>query len=241
MPIADHHEKHLTKRPTLLLCGSAACIVAAVTCVWGATQEQNAAQLPQPGTETVAVSDDGRKIAPAPSETFRKHQCDDAPSDHKPEDMDPSSLLIPSERISTTIIPNADLSLPAAPEGILYSKSQPLGAAHGNTVTAGHVDYGPGGLSDRGGELSPWGSLHAVSPCDDVYATDSQGRAHHYRITDKFTVPQEELDVSGTFSTTGDAHLVMVTCSGESVDEAGGPMQFHYDHNLVIMAQEVTL
>ncbi|MBD2766248.1 class F sortase [Kocuria sp. cx-455] len=240
MPIADHHEKHLTKRSTLLLSGSAACVVVALTCVWGATQEHNAAQLTQPGPDTVAVSDDGRKIAPAPAETFRNHQCNDAPSGKKAESMDPSSLVIPSERISTTITPNADLSLPEAPKGILYSKSQPLGAAHGNTVTAGHVDYGPGGLSDRGGELSPWGSLHAVSPCDDVYATDAQGRAHHYRVTDKFTVPQKELDVSGIFSTTGAAHLVMVTCSGESVDEAGGPMQFHYDHNLVVMAQEVT-
>lgn len=239
MPSSQQHEHTRTRPSSVLLAGSFVCTAVAVVSFAMATQKlDHGAQ--QSTSETVAMSEDGRKIAPVPLESFRDQQCDKAPGSQKSSGARPSSLEIPSQHISTTITPSADLTLPAAPDGIFYDRSQPLGSGNGNSVTAGHVDYGPGALSTRGGELSPWGHLHAVSACDDVFATDPQGRTHHYRVTDKFTVPQKELDASGIFSTTGDARLVMVTCSGESVEDAGGPLQFHYDHNLVVMAQEVT-
>lgn len=129
--------------------------------------------------------------------------------------------------------------LPEAPEGILYDGSAPLDASAGKTVTAGHVDYAPGALTDRGGELSPWGHMHEANACDPVYLTAQDGTLHIFVITDKYTVPQEDLEAAGVFETTGDRALVMVTCSGESVPDAGEDFQFRYDHNLVLEAEEV--
>lgn len=190
------------------------------------------------GTESVAVNDAGMKVAPTPKDEFRAQACSTEPSGIYPG-LTPRQMSIPEREIFTSLESRSDLSLPAAPEGMLYTDSAPLGAAEGKTVTAGHVDYAPNALSQQGGELSPWGHLHEVESCDSVYVADEDGQIREYAITDKYVVGKNELEDSEVFIETGEHKLVMVTCSGESVADAGQGFQFSYDHNLVVEASEV--
>lgn len=189
-------------------------------------------------TEFVAVNDAGMKVAPTPGSEFRAQECSTEPSGIYPG-LTPRQMSIPDHEIVTSFESRNDLSLPAAPKGIIYTDSAPLGADEGKTVTAGHVDYAPNVLSRQGGELSPWGYLHEVESCDSVYVSDEDGQIREYTITDKYVVGKDELEDSGVFAETGEHKLVMVTCSGESATDAGQDFQFSYDHNLVVEASEV--
>lgn len=189
-------------------------------------------------TESVAVNDAGLKVAPAPDEEFRNESCSLEPGAHRPN-LDPGELSIPGNEIETTLRASEDLTLPAAPNGMIYEGSPDLGSDEGKTVTAGHVDYAPGVRSGQGGELSPWGRMHEADPCQRVYAADEKGEVHEFVVTDKFVVGKQDLENSGVFTESGDHKMVMVTCSGESVEDAGEEFQFDYSHNLVIEAVEV--
>lgn len=192
---------------------------------------------PQSGTETVQVDSAGMKVAPEPDDEFRDQECA-APNVDAPN-MEPSMVSAPETGIETLVHPSDDLSLPDAPDGMIDTQSAPLGASEGHTVTAGHVDYAPGVLSEQGGELSPWGHAHELQACDSVFASDENGNVYHYQVTDKFVVDQNELENSGTFDQDGPHSLVMVTCSGKSVEDAGREFQFNYEHNLIIIAEQV--
>ena len=187
---------------------------------------------------TVAVNDAGTKTAPEPSQTFRNGDCDPVEAADS-ADLDPWSVSLPAQDLTLNLQASGDLTLPAAPEGIFYTGSTPLSGEQGHSVVAGHVDYAPGVLSDQGGELSPWGQLHKTKPCDVVQAADGEGEVTTFQVTDLYTVPKDELEASGAFSTTGDHDLLLVTCSGPSVQDAGAEFQFTYAHNLVVEAVEV--
>ena len=177
----------------------------------------------------VGTTDDGLTYAPRPAAEFRAEACDlttKAPA----EVPAPGQLTVPGIGVEVPLSTSTDLSsLPDAPEVVRYQDSALLGADEGKTVVAGHVDY-------AAGKLSPFGQLHTISPCEHIYVTDTEGQAHEYVLTDIYTVPQEQIEDTGIYTMTGDPALVLVTCSGPSVTDAGGDELFNYRYNLVLEA-----
>ena len=124
------------------------------------------------------------------------------------------------------------MNLPDAPNGIIWRDGAELEDSSGAVLTAGHVD-------DDEGRLSPWGSLHRLKPCDRVYVAGESGRVHEFAVTDLYTTPQRDLPVEDVFRRRGPKRLVMITCSGPTVQDAGGPFRFRYQHNLIVQAVPV--
>ncbi|MBG6184741.1 LPXTG-site transpeptidase (sortase) family protein [Arthrobacter sp. CAN_A214] len=177
----------------------------------------------------VGTTDDGLTYAPRPVAEFRAEACD--LSSKEPAQVPaPAQLAVPGIGVEVPLGTSADLSsLPDAPEVVHYEGSALLGFEQGKTVIAGHVDY-------VAGKLSPFGQLHTIAPCDHIYVTDAEGQAHEYVLTDMYTVPQEQVEDAGIYTMTGDPALVLVTCSGPSVSDAGGNELFNYRYNLVLEA-----
>lgn len=189
--------------------------------------------------DRVGTTDDGLKYAPRPATEFRHHQCPRTPQDHAPQ-VPAHQLTVPDAQIQVPVGTSSDLShLPDAPNTVHYDHSAPIGATHGKTIIAGHVDYAPGTRSARGGELSPFGKLHTVQPCTHVFAGDDDGPTHEYVVTDLYTAPQQQIEDTGIYATTGKPALVLVTCSGPSVGEIGTDIGFTYSHNLIVEAAPV--
>lgn len=186
------------------------------------------------------------KLAPAPEKTYDGTTCR---AEHtKPAKLDPGTWSVPATKLTApwhTDTHGTSPQLPDAPEGIRYQPSMPLNATRGATVLAGHVDHAPGALSAAGGELSPWGHLHEVKPCQRLDVADETGTTRSYVVTGLTTVPQHELTPSDgepspwakkLFRADGPRTLYLVTCSGPSVADAGGAFQFHYANNLIVTA-----
>lgn len=186
------------------------------------------------------------KQAPAPEKTYAGTTCR---TEHtKPAKLDPGTWSVPERNLTApwhTDTHGTSPQLPDAPEGIRYQPSMPLDATRGATVLAGHVDYAPGALTPEGGELSPWGHLHEVKPCQRLDIADETGTTHSYVITGLTSVSQDELTSNDStasqwtkklFRADGPRTLYLVTCSGPSVADAGGTFQFHYANNLIVTA-----
>lgn len=190
----------------------------------------------------VGLTDQNDKYAPEPAKPFRNAKCNMAAEQQaRPK---PNNWQIPaigqSAPLEETGPVSGPVSLPNAPAGIIYGSDAPLDASAGTSLLAGHVDHGPGDLSRQGGELSPFGHLHEVAPCSHVYVTATDNTVHEFVITDLYTVGQDQLPSEpGVFDTTGKRQLVMVTCSGPTVNDAGGNFQFNYQSNLVVKAAPV--
>ncbi|MFJ3032668.1 class F sortase [Rothia terrae] len=186
---------------------------------------------------TVSVDPQGAKWAPAPDHEFRNATCDLSPDQEAKFPTQPA-ISIPSIGESP-LEQNTELTFPEAPAGMWWSQSPAFGEDTSNaaTVTAGHVDYSPGTLSQNGGELSPlWGNLHSANECEHVFVTDFNGEHHEYVITSKYIVKQTELYDQGILSRPG---LEMITCSGKTLKDVGNENQFNYENNLVVEAQHI--
>lgn len=193
--------------------------------------------------------DDGTVVtyAPDPVEPFRNAQCTTKPL-KETVPQNPNSWSIPGieQSASFTISGHGGsvMTIPDAPLGTMYAADAQLNDDSGAILQAGHVDYAPGVLSPQGGELSPWGRLHQVNPCDHVYQKDAEGKTHEFVVTDLYTVPQKEFGMTDEFfRKDGPLNLYMVTCSGPSVGEdgaaAGNRLLFNYKYNLVVKAKPV--
>lgn len=183
----------------------------------------------------VGTTDDGLTYAPRPASEFRAQQCDLSPQTPStaPEE---GQLTIPSIGVEVPVGISANLSaLPDAPQTVRFDQSAPIGAQQGKAVIAGHVDYAPEN-GEGTGKLSPFGQLHTAGPCAHIYATDAQGQQREYVLTDMYTVAQDQIESTGIYTTEGDPALVLVTCSGPSVNDAGGDDLFAYRYNLVLEA-----
>lgn len=186
----------------------------------------------------VAASDDGRKYAPDPVTSYRHATCDlRAKNEVRPE---ASAWQIPAKGLhaplEATSASDATITLPDAPAGITYTPGAALTDESGVVLDAGHVDYPAGVKSRGGGELSEFGRLHEVPACTHIYQTNQAGETREFVATDLYTVKQSELPNEDIWRKTGPKSLVMVTCSGKSVDEVGDSLGFDYSHNLVLRA-----
>lgn len=187
----------------------------------------------------VGITDDGLTYAPRPVSEFRAQSCD--LSSQAPDLLPVSGqLAVPSISVEVPVGISENLSaLPEAPEVVRFNESSPLGSPEGKTVIAGHVDYTPESNVPGTNRLSPFGQLHTASPCDHIYVADEQGKQREYVLTDMYTVPQEQIEKAGIYTTTGAPKLVLVTCSGSAVEDAKGDDLFAYRYNLVLEAVPV--
>lgn len=185
----------------------------------------------------VSIDPQGAKWAPQPAQEFRNATCELTPTITTDQAPSEYALSIPGTTFYTPLETRPELTFPKAPAGIWWEGSAPIGSTgYGPAITAGHVDYGPGELSDQGGELSPWGTLHAIEPCTHLAATDQNGTTYEYVITDKFTVEQDHIATSGILNYQDPSDIALVTCSGKTLEAVGPDHQFNYEHNLVIKA-----
>lgn len=199
----------------------------------------NSESAPTPSA-SVSVDSHGAKWAPEPAHEFTNASCETTPS-KDPHFPDKPGLYIAEIDAESLLEEQADLTFPAAPAGMWWTKSSPFGqTSRGATITAGHIDFAPGAISAEGGELSPfWGNLHSekVAECTHIFATDFNLNNHEYVITDKYTVKQEEL-ATNTQALTHDG-LTLITCSGKTLEDVGKKNQFNYENNLSIEAKEI--
>lgn len=186
--------------------------------------------------------------APDPAKEFKNATCTTKSVPHPAPEVN-NSWSIPSigkeASFSVSGHGGEPMIIPDAPQGTMYAEDAQLGDTTGAILQAGHVDYGPGALSPQGGELSPWGYLHRVNPCDHVYEKDDAGNVHEFVITDLYTVPQKQFgETQEFFRKDGPLNLYMVTCSGPSIGDdgasAGNRLLFNYKYNLVVKAQPVS-
>ena len=202
------------------------------------TTDQDGTRVTYADAEHVGTTDDGLTYAPRPSEEFRGKTCSSTAA--APAALAKNELVAHSLPSTVPVGRSSNLAaLPDAPAAVRYDPSAPLGSPQGKTVIAGHVDYSPGTLSAAGGELSPFGHLHQIRPCENITATDDAGHAHTYAVTDLYTVPQAQIDSTGIFTRSGAPGLVLVTCSGPSVGDVGNTIGFSYQYNLVVEATPV--
>lgn len=202
------------------------------------TTDQDGTQVTYADAEHVGTTDEGMKYAPRPGKEFRGKTCPSTVS--AAPSLSANELEADSLPATVPVGHSSDLSaLPDAPASVRYDPSAPLGSPHGKTVIAGHVDYSPGTRSAAGGELSPFGHLHKIRPCEHITATDEAGRPHTYAVTDLYTAPQSEIESTGIFTRSGDPGLALVTCSGPSVGDTGTTIGFAYRYNLVVEAAPV--
>lgn len=184
----------------------------------------------------VGTTDKGLTYAPRPATEFRAQSCDLSPQ--APARMPArGQLTVPNINIEVPVGISANLSaLPEAPQVVRFDASAPLGSPQGKTVIAGHVDYTPAPGDSGTNKLSPFGQLHTASPCDHIYAADAEGKQREYVLTDMYTVPQDQIEAAGIYTTTGAPKLVLVTCSGPAVKDAQGDDLFAYRYNLILEA-----
>lgn len=202
--------------------------------MWSVISGAGHGSAEDPHHTRVAVAPDGTRTAPAVPREFRGADCGRLSPRHEAR-PDAGSWLSPAlgqggrlqERRGGSAV-----SLPAAPDGIIWRDGAELEDSTGAVLTAGHVD-------DDEGRLSPWGSLHRLQPCDRVYVAGESGRVHEFAVTDLYTTPQREPPVEDVFRRKGPKRLVMITCSGPTVRDAGGPFRFRYQHNLIVQAVPV--
>ena len=104
-----------------------------------------------------------------------------------------------------------------------------LGAPHGATLLAGHVNWQ--------GHTGPFAELWQDQVGQRVTVVDNQGRDWVYRITQLVTVAKADLPTRAKqlYGLDGDHRLVLATCGGEFVGGAEG-----YDDNRFAVATLVT-
>lgn len=184
----------------------------------------------------VSIDDQGAKWAPEPEQEFRHAQCD-LTATTSPQYPSEYTLSIPGTDFYSPLETRYELTFPDAPAGMWWEQSAPIGSTgYGPAITAGHIDYAPGALTPEGGELSPWGTLHAIDECTHIFATDANGETTEYVITDKYTITQEDIATTGIFDPTHPANLILITCSGRTLEDVGAANQFNYQYNLILEA-----
>lgn len=185
-------------------------------------------------TSTPAASSEREVAAPLPEKTFDKSAKDSysPPVSAAPVSLRPSSLSIPSVGINADVVSggakDGRMVLPESSKTAEYTGASPLTDTEGSTVIAGHVNF-------EDGTPGALGTLHKIEKGAPVYATDSKGKVHKYRVVAMDVLKKQALPYS-IFRTSGDRQLVIVTCGGDIETVNGVPV---YANNLVVTAEPV--
>lgn len=203
--------------------------------------------------------------APAPASEFVDYQC--LPPEQLPQDVDltPGSWYSPALEIGASFSPSDYLPAESmSDDGIIYAPSEAIESPEGASLLVGHVDLQPGVKSSKGGELTAWGNLYKLRACDVLYTRAGDGTVVVSQVTSVIVAPQfdPELEAKAAaspddaelaaqlheqqeieariFRATGDKRIVLMTCSGPSVEDVGGEFQFRYADNLIIETTPIT-
>lgn len=245
----------MKKHQALLLTGTALTLAAGGGLVLTQVQQEPAPNV----TQEVAH-------APSPDREFVDYQC--LPPEQLPQNLDlaPGSWYSPALEVGARFSPSNYLPAESiSDDGIIYAPSEAVESPEGASLLVGHVDLQPGVKSPKGGELTAWGNLHRLQACDVIYTKAEDGTLVISQVTSVIVAPQfdpnleakvaanpsdlalaeqlrEQQDVeSRIFRAVGDKRIVLMTCSGPSVEDVGGEFQFRYADNLIIETTPVSL
>ncbi|MGQ0464043.1 MAG: sortase domain-containing protein [Sporichthyaceae bacterium] len=117
------------------------------------------------------------------------------------------------------------LALPQEPTRLgWYGAGARPGGPEGSAVIAGHLDR-------PGGRLGPLAALSRAQPGTQIVVTDDTGVARAFAVRSLQTVAREELYTADPFAASGEAVLVLITCTGSFDRERGV-----YPANLLVVA-----
>ena len=145
---------------------------------------------------------------------------------------DGAGICIPELNIFSPLIATdtngVELILPEPPSTTWYERTVPVGSDEGRSLLASHVNFGHG-------SAAPFSQLHKIEKGTPIIVRDFEGEDHAYRATE-ITVYDQQALPDELFSSEGDHELVLVTCSGPTV-ERGDEAYFLY--NLVVIAEPI--
>ena len=137
------------------------------------------------------------------------------------------SLAMEAE-LTQTGAKNGYLELPDPPLATWYNKTAELGAAKGRSLIASHVDFGHG-------DAAPFSKLHKIEKGAPIQVRDMDGTLRNYKTTSINLYERQELP-KDVFRTTGKHELVLVTCSGPTINSGEAS---YYLYNLVVIAEPI--
>jgi len=150
----------------------------------------------------------------------------------------PVSLSVPDLGIEMDVEPQGldergQMALPrSAFDAGWYQYSAGPGASQGATVLASHV------FTVAEGE-GPFLRLLDAQPGQLVSLVDAEGVRHEYRVTTVEQIPKDDVPLDRVFTTTGEPHLVMVTCGGDYDSSYNGGVG-RYEDNVIVTAERVS-
>ncbi len=145
----------------------------------------------------------------------------------------PRRVSIPSVDVSmpivaTGVLEDGQMELPEDPRRIGWYRFGPVpGEPRGSVVLGGHVD------SQRYG-VGPLARLAAVEEGARITVTDADGTSVRYRVTSVERISKAALPTERLFAPDSAPRLVVITCGGRYLPEAGG-----YEDNIVVIAKPV--
>jgi sortase (surface protein transpeptidase) len=143
----------------------------------------------------------------------------------------PVQLRIPAISVDAEITPSgvAKDGQAEVPDDVMqigwYRFGNRPGDGRGATVLIAHRDgrvEGPGVFYDLG----------TLNVDDRIMVTDEAGTRHEYRVVSREAIDKALLPAEELFTREGDPQLVLISCGGEFVPNAGG-----YQSNVVVIAQ----
>lgn len=123
---------------------------------------------------------------------------------------------------------NGYLELPDPPLATWFNKTVKPGAKNGRSLIASHVDFGHGAAT-------PFSRLHRIEKGAPIQVRDADGALRNYKTTSINLYEREGLP-KDVFRTTGKHELVLVTCSGPTINSGEAS---HYLYNLVVIAEPI--
>jgi hypothetical protein len=144
----------------------------------------------------------------------------------------PRRVSIPSVEVSmpivaTGVVEDGQMELPEDPDRIGWYRFGPEpGASRGSVVLGGHVD------SERYG-VGPLARLAAVREGARITVTTADGDEVRYRVTSVERITKSALPTDRLFDPDSRPRLVVITCGGRFLPEAGG-----YEDNIVVIAKQ---
>ena len=144
---------------------------------------------------------------------------------------DPVRVRIPSIGVDATVraeglAPDGTMAVPPAREVGWYSPGSAPGDEQGSAVLAGHVDYD--------GVRGAFFDLRSLPQGSEVVVTDTTGKDHRFRVTERFQVGKGELPIGRLFRRIGEPTVTLITCGG-----AFNPSLGRYADNIVVVATPV--
>lgn len=130
--------------------------------------------------------------------------------------------------IATGVADDGQMELPDDPSVLgWYRFGASPGDRRGSAVLGGHVDS-----IEKG--IGPLARLAAVPVGERIVVTGPDGERLTYRVTDVARISKAALPVDTIFRPGGRHQLVVITCGGRYLPDAGG-----YEDNIVVTARPV--